>query len=124
VYFFDLFEFLVSVVKFLIIVTNSAFHHIAPSILNIVMGRLNPFLYRCLSIGHKSFPLTISINIISGRRVIDERDITLSVRELWSMISKPFSSFLGLWNDIFKAFGSLFVEYRTTIGAHHYLIIL
>jgi len=61
--------------------------------------------------GHIGFLMTILTNVIGGRRVIDERNITLSKRELWSMINVPFSSLLRLWNNIFKAFGSLVVKH-------------
>jgi len=67
--------------------------------------------------GNKNFSLTIFINIICGRRVIDEMNITLSKRELRSMITRPFSSFLSFWNDTSEAFSGLFVEYSTTFGA-------
>jgi len=74
--------------------------------------------------GHKGFPLTILIDIISGRRVIDERNVILGKRKLWCMISRPFSSFLGFWNKTLKAFSSLFVEHRTALGAQHHLRVL
>ena len=67
---------------------------------------MNPFLNMCL-------------NIISGRKVIDERNITLSKRELLSMTNIPFSSFLGFWSKNLKAFGSLFVEQIATSGKQH-----
>lgn len=105
-------------------ITSIAFHRITLSILNILVGRLNSFLYRCLGIGNVHSISTIVINIIGGRRIIDKRNVTLTKRELWSMINRPFSSLLRFWNNIFKAFSGLFIEYWTRFGAQHYLRVL
>ena len=111
-----------STILVVINIIGASFHHIVLPMLHIFMGRLNPFLVWCIR--NKGFSLTTFIDIISGRRVIDKRDITLRKGKLGSMITRPFVPFLRFWERNFVAFSCLFVKYNTTSGLEHYLRIL
>jgi len=82
--------------------TGAYFHHIVFPMLHILMGRLNPFFISCIR--NKKISLTTLIDIIGGRRVIDESNITLCKGKLRSMITKPFPYFLRFRDRTFKAF--------------------
>jgi hypothetical protein len=77
-------------------ITGASFHNIVLPMLKILVGRLNPFLVGCIR--NENFSLTTFVDIISGRRVIDKRDITLCKGKLGSMITRPFAPFLRFWD--------------------------
>jgi hypothetical protein len=103
-------------------IIGASFHHIILPMLHILMGRLNTFLVGCIR--NESFSLTTFVDIIGGRRVIEEMNITLCKGKLMPMITRPFVPLLRFWDRTFKAFSCLFIKYNITSRAEHYLRIL